>query len=109
MDNPIPLNAGEKYRIYLLNMVEFDLINSFHLHGDMISYIPGGTQYESSQVNDVIELGQANRGIMEFDYDNPGKYMFHAHVQEFTDLGWMGLFDVRDNNATSVNAKAGNL
>ena len=96
MDNPIPLNVGEKYRIYLLNMVEFDLINSFHLHGDMISYIPGGTQYESSQVNDVIELGQANRGIIEFDYDNPGKYMFHAHVQEFTDLGWMGLFDVRD-------------
>ena len=23
-------------------------------------------------------------------------YMFHAHVQEFTDLGWMGLFDVRE-------------
>ena len=109
MDNPIPLNAGEKYRIYLLNMVEFDLINSFHLHGDMISYIPGGTQYESSEVNDVIELGQANRGIMEFEYDNPGKYMFHAHVQEFTDLGWMGLFDVRNNNATSVNAKPGNI
>ena len=109
MDNPIPLNVGEKYRIYLLNMVEFDLINSFHLHGDMISYIPGGTQYDSSQVNDVIELGQANRGIMEFEYDNPGKYMFHAHVQEFTDLGWMGLFDVRNNNATSVNAKPGNL
>jgi FtsP/CotA-like multicopper oxidase with cupredoxin domain len=95
MDNPIPLNVGEKYRIYLLNMVEFDLINSFHLHGDMISYIPGGTQYEATQVNDVIELGQANRGIMEFDYDNPGRYMFHAHVQEFTDLGWMGLFDVK--------------
>ena len=95
MDNPITLNVREKYRIYLLNMVEFDLINSFHLHGDMISYIPGGTQYEATQVNDVIELGQANRGIIEFDYDNPGRYMFHAHVQEFTDLGWMGLFDVR--------------
>jgi manganese oxidase len=109
MDNPIPLNAGEKYRIYLLNMVEFDLINSFHLHGDMISYIPGGTQYESAQVNDVIELGQANRGIIEFDYNNPGQYMFHAHVQEFTDLGWMGLFDVRNNDATSVDTKPGNL
>ena len=109
MDNPIPLNAGEKYRIYLLNMVEFDLINSFHLHGDMISYIPGGTQYESAQVNDVIELGQANRGIIEFDYNNPGQYMFHAHVQEFTDLGWMGLFDVRNNDSTSVNTKPGNL
>jgi manganese oxidase len=105
MDHPIPLTVGEKYRIYLLNMVEFDLINSFHLHGDMISYIPGGTQYEASQVNDVIELGQANRGIVEFDYDNPGRYMFHAHVQEFTDLGWMGLFDVRRENATSADSQ----
>jgi manganese oxidase len=101
MDNPVPLNAKEDYRIYLLNMVEFDLINSFHVHGDMISYIPGGTQYEATQVNDVIELGQANRGIIEFEYDNPGKYMFHAHVQEFTDLGWMGLFDVRDPTGVS--------
>ena len=105
MDHPIPLTVGEKYRIYLLNMVEFDLINSFHLHGDMISYIPGGTQYEASQVNDIIELGQANRGIVEFDYDNPGMYMFHAHVQEFTDLGWMGLFEVRRENATSADSQ----
>jgi FtsP/CotA-like multicopper oxidase with cupredoxin domain len=95
MENPIQLNVGEKYRIYLLNMVEFDLINSFHLHGDMYSYIPGGTDHEGSQINDVVELGQANRGIIEFQYHNPGRYMFHAHVQEFTDLGWMGLFDVK--------------
>jgi FtsP/CotA-like multicopper oxidase with cupredoxin domain len=109
MDNPIPLNVGVKYRIYLLNMVEFDLINSFHIHGDMISYIPGGTQYEASQINDIIELGQANRGIVEFDYDNPGRYMFHAHVQEFTDLGWMGLFDVKQENATITGAQSRNL
>jgi manganese oxidase len=102
IDNPIPLIAGEKYRIYLLNMVEFDLINSFHLHGDMFTYIPGGTQYEAAQMNDIVELGQANRGIIEFNYDNPGKYMFHAHVQEFTDLGWMGLFDVREQEKSGV-------
>jgi manganese oxidase len=102
IDNPIPLIAGEKYRIYLLNMVEFDLINSFHLHGDMFTYIPGGTQYEAAQMNDVVELGQANRGIIEFNYDNPGRYMFHAHVQEFSDLGWMGLFDVREQEKSGV-------
>jgi FkbM family methyltransferase len=26
--------------------------------------------------------------------------MFHAHVQEFTDLGWMGLFDVKEETVT---------
>ena len=23
-----------------------------------------------------------------------GKHMFHAHQSEFTELGWMGFFDV---------------
>jgi len=24
----------------------------------------------------------------------PGKYMFHAHQAEFSELGWMGFFEV---------------
>jgi manganese oxidase len=47
--------------------------------------------------NDIVTLSQRNRGILEFQYKIPGKYMFHAHVTEFTDLGWMGFFDVRDS------------
>jgi hypothetical protein len=35
--------------------------------------------------------------------------MFHAHVQEFTDLGWMGLFDVRQENATIAGAQSRNV
>ena len=54
-------------------------------------------------------IGQANRGIVEFDYDNPGRYMFHAHVQEFTDLGWMGLFEVKQENATSADTDSRDL
>ena len=37
---------------------------------------------------------QAQRGILEFSYRWPGPYMFHAHVTEFTELGWMGHFNV---------------
>src|SRR3546814_1513636 len=44
---------------------------------------------------DIVTLSQGDRGIMEFTYAYPGTYMFHAHQTEFTDLGWMGLFDVR--------------
>jgi FtsP/CotA-like multicopper oxidase with cupredoxin domain len=29
---------------------------------------------------------------MRFPY--AGKYMFHAHQSEFTELGWMGFFEV---------------
>jgi hypothetical protein len=37
---------------------------------------------------------QAQRGILEFTHRSPGKYMFHAHQAEFTELGWMGMFNV---------------
>ena len=35
MTHPITLQTGKPYRIYLVNMLEFDLVNSFHLHGTM--------------------------------------------------------------------------
>lgn len=45
----------------------------------------------------------------KIDYDDPGRFMFHAHVQEFTDLGCMGLFDVREEDAKSGNTKSGDI
>jgi FtsP/CotA-like multicopper oxidase with cupredoxin domain len=103
MDNPINLKQGEKYRIYLVNMLEFDLINSFHLHGMLFKYIASGTGTEAEYTNDIVTLSQGDRGILEFNTEFPGKYMFHAHQSEFTDLGWMGFFNViasKDNNNT---------
>jgi hypothetical protein len=37
---------------------------------------------------------QGDRGIMEFAYHFPGEFMFHAHKNEFTRLGWQGFFNV---------------
>jgi FtsP/CotA-like multicopper oxidase with cupredoxin domain len=93
-DHPIHLVTGQKYRIYLTNMLEFDTVNSFHLHGNMYYYYPSGTSLKPAMYNDVVELGQGDRGIMEFTYRIPGQYMFHAHINRFTDLGWMGMFDI---------------
>ena len=95
MMNPIVLNTGKPYRIFLVNMLEFDLVNSFHLHGAMFNYYTAGTDETADYNTDIITLSQGDRGIMEFTYAYPGTYMFHAHQTEFTDLGWMGLFDVR--------------
>lgn len=94
MDYPIKLKVGEPVRIYLSNMTEFDLINSFHLHGEMFRYYPTGTNLEQFELTDTVMLAQGQRGIVEFAYTFPGPFMFHAHVSEFTELGWIGEFEV---------------
>jgi FtsP/CotA-like multicopper oxidase with cupredoxin domain len=37
---------------------------------------------------------QGQRGILEWRFPMTGKFMFHAHQSEFTELGWMGFFEV---------------
>ncbi|HSB68541.1 MAG TPA: multicopper oxidase domain-containing protein [Candidatus Methylomirabilis sp.] len=94
-DHPIPLQVGEPVRIYVVNLLEFDLINSFHLHGNVFKLYRTGTSLTSSEITDTVMLCQGERCILEFTYNHPGKFMFHAHQSEFAELGWMGLFDVR--------------
>jgi FtsP/CotA-like multicopper oxidase with cupredoxin domain len=48
----------------------------------------------------MITLSQGERGIMEFTYNTPGKFMFHAHKTEFAEKGWTGLFLVKDEAAS---------
>jgi manganese oxidase len=92
---PIKVRRGETVRVYLANLTEFDLINSFHLHGEVFRWYPTGTgrQYE---LTDTVMLCQGQRGIIEIEFANAGLFMFHAHQSEFTDLGWMGFFEVRE-------------
>ena len=92
--NPIRIRVGETVRIYLINILEFDLINSFHLHANFFHYYPTGTKMEPRDFTDTIILGQADRGILEFSYKFPGTFMCHAHVTEFATLGWNALFEV---------------
>lgn len=94
-DEPIVLNHGEPVRIYLTNMTEFDLINSFHLHGDMFKLFRTGTRLDNYEITDTVMLCQGERCILEFNFKFPGRFLFHAHQGEFTERGWLGIFDVR--------------
>jgi FtsP/CotA-like multicopper oxidase with cupredoxin domain len=93
--HPIRVRRSRTVRIYLANLTEFDLINSFHLHGDFFRYYPtGSTDY--FEYTDTVVQSQGQRGIIEIDFSNTGTFMFHAHQSEFAELGWMGYFDVVD-------------
>ncbi|MUT68690.1 multicopper oxidase domain-containing protein [Paenibacillus sp. NEAU-GSW1] len=91
---PIKVKAGELIRIYLSNFTEFDLINSFHLHANFFHYYATGADPEARpQYTDTIMQCQGERGIVEVVFPEAGRYMFHAHQSEFTELGWMGFFE----------------
>jgi FtsP/CotA-like multicopper oxidase with cupredoxin domain len=96
-NNPIKIKVGELVRIYLINLLEFDPINSFHLHANFFHYYPTGTSLTPSEYTDTIAQMQGQRGILEFRYKYPGKYMFHAHKTEFAELGWSGIFEVEES------------
>ncbi|MBI4177265.1 MAG: multicopper oxidase domain-containing protein [Candidatus Aenigmarchaeota archaeon] len=94
MDNPVKVKAGELVRIYTGNMVESDPVNSIHIHGNFFNEYRTGTLNTPNAFTDIIELGQGERSILELKFRYPGKYMFHAHQTEFSELGWAGLFEV---------------
>lgn len=105
--HPIQINSNELIRIYVVNMVEFDPINNFHLHGNLYKYYPTGTDLVPSFFTDMITLSQTERGIMEFEYEYPGKYLFHAHKVEFSEKGWVGIFLVKDNSENNQEVDYG--
>ncbi len=90
---PIRVRRSQTVRIYLANMTEFDLVNSFHLHADLFRYYPTGTR-DAFEYTDTVMQCQGQRGIIEIDFENTGVFMFHAHQSEFAELGWMGFFNV---------------
>jgi FtsP/CotA-like multicopper oxidase with cupredoxin domain len=94
MHDPVRVRRDELVRIYLVNTLEFDPVNSFHVHANFFHYYPTGTSLEPSELTDTVALGQGQRGILELRFPYRGRYMFHAHVSEFAELGWMGFFEV---------------
>jgi FtsP/CotA-like multicopper oxidase with cupredoxin domain len=93
MHAPVQVEVGKLVRIYLVNVTEFDLINSLHLHGMFFDLFRTGTSLTTTEKTDTVMLCQGERAILETTFRYPGKFMFHAHQSEFAELGWMGLFD----------------
>ena len=103
-NRPIRITKGKLQRAFLVNITEFDPLNSLHLHANFFRYWENGHKYEredeydapanAARYTDNVALTQGERGLVEFRYHELGRFMFHAHQSEFVELGWMGLFDV---------------
>lgn len=94
---PIKIDKNRPVRVYLVNLTEFDPINSFHIHANFFDYFDHGTTLTpTSKTIDTVMQCQGQRGILEFSFKDhePGMYMFHAHQTEFAEQGWSGFFAV---------------
>jgi FtsP/CotA-like multicopper oxidase with cupredoxin domain len=94
VNEPIVVQRDAPVRIYLVNTLEFDPINSFHIHGNFFNLFPTGTSLTPAEFTDTVVQGQAQRAVLEMCFPFVGDYMFHAHKTEFAELGWMGFFRV---------------
>ena len=67
MKHPIVIDKTRPVRVYLVNVIEFDLLNSFHLHANFFDYYDTGTTLEPTlRTVDTDPQVQAQRGILEF-------------------------------------------
>ena len=106
VDEPIRVERDRLVRVYLVNVLEYDPLNSFHIHGNFFNYFPTGTSLQPSEFTDTVVQGQGQRGILELKFPYDGDYMFHAHVSEFAELGWSGFFRVGDPSRLTAAAAA---
>ena len=93
-ENPIRVLKGQLQRLYLVNALEFDPVNSIHVHGNFFHVYRTGTSVTPDEFTDTLMMCQGERHVLEFTYHQTGRFMFHAHQSEFAELGWMGVFDV---------------
>jgi len=81
------MQAGEKVRWYIMAMgTEVDM-HTAHWHG--VTLLRNGHR------EDVTGIFPATTATLEMLTDNPGKWMFHCHVNDHLDAGMMTTFTIR--------------
>jgi FtsP/CotA-like multicopper oxidase with cupredoxin domain len=101
MHDPIKVAVGRLVRMYVVNLTEFDPINSLHIHGMFFDVYRTGTRLDTTETTDTVMMCQGERAILETTFRYPGDFMFHAHQSEFAELGWMGLFRAEAGRETT--------
>ncbi len=90
--HPIKVVVGEPVRAYIVNMLEYEAIGSFHLHAETFVVYPGGMGDSPAFRDDTLALAQGQRAIVEFILPTVGRYMFHPHQHWLAERGAMGWF-----------------
>ncbi len=85
------LKQGKRYRLQMRNAS--DDIHPMHLHRHSFEITKIGGKHTSGIIKDVAMLSGFQEMEVDFVADNPGKTLFHCHMQLHMDFGFMALFD----------------
>ncbi|HEX6221673.1 MAG TPA: multicopper oxidase domain-containing protein, partial [Acidimicrobiia bacterium] len=88
----IKVDRDELVRLYVVNMLEYEPLASFHLHAQTFDVYPAGMGESPVFRDDTIALAQGQRAMVEFRLPDYGRYMFHPHQHWLADRGAMGWF-----------------
>lgn len=85
------LREGRRYRLRMRNAS--DDIHPMHLHRHSFELTKIAGRPTAGILKDVAMLGGYQEMEVDFTADNPGRTLFHCHMQHHMDYGFMALFD----------------
>ncbi len=85
------LTRGRRYRLRMTNAT--DDIHPIHLHRHSFELTSIAGHPTAGVIKDVAMLGSFQEMTVDFTADQPGLSLFHCHMQQHMDFGFMALFD----------------
>jgi FtsP/CotA-like multicopper oxidase with cupredoxin domain len=87
--DPIMVEAGKRYRISMHNL-SFDM-HPIHTHRHSFEVTNYMGKQTSGLIKDVVALPGGRSGEIDLIANNPGPSLFHCHMQDHQDFGFMAL------------------
>ena len=91
MEPKFPIRLGRRYRLKMRNAT--DDVHPVHLHRHSFEITSVAGQPTSGVIKDVAMIGAFQEMTIDFTADQPGRSLFHCHMQQHMDFGFMALFD----------------
>ncbi|GGR17249.1 multicopper oxidase family protein [Agromyces mediolanus] len=88
MKNAIPITEGDRVRLTFVN--DTKMWHPMHLHGHTYQHAGGGPRKDTS----IVLPGE--RLVVDFDADNPGRWLTHCHNLYHGEVGMMGVLAYTD-------------
>ena len=91
MEPMFHLRQNRRYRLRMRNAS--DDVHPMHLHRHSFELTRIAGKATAGVIKDVAMLGGYQEMEIDFTADNPGRTLFHCHMQLHMDYGFMALFD----------------